>query len=60
MVANLRHNFVLWASMPWGDTSLLVWHIMEVSCRLSFIMKALGPLSSPFLLHLLRYDLTNT
>lgn len=42
MVANLRHNFVLWASMPWGDTSLLVWHITEVSCSLSFIMKASG------------------
>lgn len=41
MVANLRHNFVLWDSMPWGDTSLLVWHITEVSCRLFYLMKAL-------------------
>lgn len=59
MVANPRHNFVLWASMPWADTSLLVWHITEVSCCLSFIMKVLGA-SSLFLLHLLRYDLTDT
>lgn len=42
MVVNLRQNFVLWASMPWGDTPLLVWHITEVSCCLSFVMEALG------------------
>lgn len=42
MVANLRHNFVLWASMLWEDTSLLVWHITKVSYCLSLIMKALG------------------
>lgn len=59
MVANLRHNFVLWGSMPWEDTSLLVWHITEVRCRLSYIMKASGSLSSLLLLDRLN-DLTNT